>query len=157
MDKGIRQGVIVKFNSMLPQLAELGGKKFRRIILDWAVEEFGCTMAASSTHYAFAKHKAEAETPELVKNLGRAPEKNNGGRKKKVAPVEFVGPVQPLMLTYTPQGDANDAGETAPVQQVFNVLKKADGTVVTENLCLEDARALVQKAKDAKKATLYFV
>ena len=156
MDKGIRQGVIVKFNSMLPQLKELGGKKFRRIILDWAVEEFGCTMAASSTHYAFAKHKADAETPELTAGLGRAPEKNNGGRKKKVAQ-EFVGPVQPLLLTYTPQGDANDAGETAPVQEVFNVLKKADGTVVAENLCLEDARALVQKAKDAKKATLYFV
>jgi hypothetical protein len=90
MDKGLRVGVNGKFNEMLPKLAELGGKTFRRTILDWTVEQYGCTMAAASTHYAFAKNAADKAVPEMTKGLGRAPEKNNGGRKKKVVDAAVV-------------------------------------------------------------------
>jgi hypothetical protein len=137
MDKGIRVNVNNKFAELLPQLATMGGKAFRAAVRGYAIEEFGITGAAASTHYNFAKQEA-AKVPELaafMEGLGRAPEKNNGGRKRKVA-VEVV---------------------EVPEQTVFAVYKKGCGELVAEGLSFEDATALVAKAKAAKKATLYWV
>lgn len=143
MDKGIRAGVNFKFNEMLPQLATLGGKAFRRQILDWTVEQYGVTMASASTHYNHSFHAAKTATPEAVAGLGRTPEKNNGGRKKKDAAAVVVV-----------DGDLTPDVE---VQTVFVVKKKSDDTVVAEGLSFEDAKALVEKAAAAKKAKLYYV
>jgi hypothetical protein len=74
------------FNNMLPQLAELGPTQFRHEVLAQVVMAFDdMTVQAASTHYNHALKMARAAVPELVVGLGRAPEKNNGGRKKKVA------------------------------------------------------------------------
>lgn len=138
MDKGIRVNVNNKFAELLPQLAALGGKRFRAEVRMYAIEEFGISDAAASTHYNFAKQEA-AKVPELaafMAGLGRAPEKNNGGRKRKVAAVEVV---------------------EVPEQTVFAVYKKGNSELVAEGLNFEDATALVAKAKAAKKATLYWV
>lgn len=147
MDKGIRAGVNFKFNEMLPQLAALGGKAFRRQILDWTVEQYACTMAAASTHYNHAFHAAKAATPEAVTGLGRPADKNNGGRKKKEA----------VVVIDTPAGDSELTPDLGPVQTEWKVCKKSDGSVVAEGLSLDAAMALVQKAAAAKKAKLYYV
>lgn len=162
MDKGIRTGVKGKFNEMLPQLAALGGKAFRRTILDWTVENFGCTMAAASTHYNFAKHEATKADATLVAGLGRAPEKNNGGRKKKEV-AEFVGPVAPIEGTLISEGvkentsthtiTTNPVDET-PAVVLFTVKRAKDGAVVAEGLSQEAADALIAKAAAQKKAKL---
>jgi hypothetical protein len=163
MDKGIRTGVKGKFNEMLPQLAALGGKAFRRTILDWTVENFGCTMAAASTHYNFAKHEATKADATLVAGLGRAPEKNNGGRKKKVE-IEFVGPVAPIEGTLISEGvkentsthtiTTNPVEETPAAPVLFTVKRAKDGAVIAEGLSQEAADALVAKAAAQKKAKL---
>ncbi len=159
MDKGIRAGVNFKFNEMLPQLKTLGGKAFRRAVLDWTVEQYGCTMAAASTHYNHAFHAVRKATPELVEGLGRPEGKNNGGRKKKEAAAKVVTPNalldNMLKAVVKPAAAAEAAAEVE--QTVFKVCKKSDGSVVAEGLTFEDAKALVEKAKAAKKATLYFV
>ena len=143
MDKGIRVGVNAKFNEMLPQLAALGGKAFRRVILDWTVENYGVTMASASTHYNHSFQAVKEAAPELVAGLGRPEGKNNGGRKRKVeltaAEVEGTAAVE------------------IPEQTEFTVKKKSDGSVVAEGLSFEDATALVAKAAAAKKAKLYWV
>ena len=92
MDKGIRSGVNFKFNEMLPQLATIGGKAFRKEILYWAVENYDITIASACTHYNHSFQNAKKATPELVKGLGRPDDKNNGGRKKKVAVVVDAAP-----------------------------------------------------------------
>jgi len=168
MDKGIRSGVNYKFNEMLPQLATIGGKAFRKEILYWAVENYGITIASACTHYNHSFQNAKKATPELVKGLGRPDDKNNGGRKKKVAvvvdaaPANFfpvggflllAGPEAPA--AETPVAEFVDAESVA--QTEFKVCKKSDGTVVCEGLSFEEARDLVAKAKAAKKAALYYV
>jgi hypothetical protein len=166
MDKGIRQGVKVKFAEMLPQLAELGGKKFRRIILDWTVEQYGCTMAAASTHYNHAFQETKKATPEKVVGLGRPPEKNKGGRKKEVKAVEGAAPAGDAAAT--PEGEAaagtaviTDAAAgvgledlQAAAPETFTVVKAKDGSVVAEGLTREQAEELIAKAKAAKKGNL---
>jgi hypothetical protein len=160
MDKGLRVGVNGKFNEMLPKLAELGGKTFRRTILDWTVEQYGCTMAAASTHYAFAKNAADKAVPEMTKGLGRAPEKNNGGRKKKVvdaAVVIWTGVKENTSTHTVTINPAAVADAEEAVQTEFTVKKKSDGSVVAEGLSFEAATALVAKAVAAKKAKLYWI
>lgn len=149
MDKGIRQGAIFKFNDLLPQLTALGGKVFRRAVLDYLVEQYGCTMNAAATHYNFAKHEAEKAGALAGVTLGRPPEKNNGGRKKKVA-VEGGD---------APAGDeeVDENADFTPEQTEFTVKRSKDGAVVAEGLSLVDAKALVEKAAAAKKAKLYWV
>lgn len=168
MDKGIRSGVNWKFNEMLPKRAAIGNKAFRKEILYWAVEEYGITIASACTHYNHSFQLCKKENPTAVEGLGRPPEKNNGGRKKKVAEVVVQGPV--LLLGYTPAKAAVDLDvllqaplvpllpEVRDAQQTeFKVCKKADGSVVAEGLSFEDATALVAKAAAAKKARLYWV
>lgn len=143
MDKGIRNGVMIEFNNMLPQLATIGGKAFRRHVLDWAVEQFGCTMAASSTHYNFAKHQATVADVTLTERLGRAPEKNNGGRKKREVAVEVAA--------------AEFVDAESIVQTEFTVCKKADSSVVAQGVSFEEATALIAKNAAQKKAKLYWI
>jgi hypothetical protein len=161
MDKGIRPACIAKFAELLPQRAVLGNMKFRANVRFFLIEQYGCTEAAASTHYAYAFNKAKEvpELAELLVGLGRPEGKNNGGRKKKVVPEAAVaGPM--LLLGYTaPAADGNaaqDAGETAAEQTVFTVKKKGDDTVIG-TFSFEDATALVAKAKAAKKAALYLI
>jgi hypothetical protein len=182
MDKGIRSGVNFKFNEMLPQLATIGGKAFRKEILYWAVENYGITIASACTHYNHSFQNAKKATPELVKGLGRPDDKNNGGRKKKVAVVDAAPanffPVGGFLLLAGPEGTlisqgvkentstqtvtvnppaGDDLTPDAVTQTEFKVCKKSDGTVVCEGLSFEEARDLVAKAKAAKKAALYYV
>jgi hypothetical protein len=155
MDKGIRAGVNFKFNEMLPQLAAIGGKAFRRAILDWTVENYDVTMGSASTHYNFSKHAADAAT---IAGLGRAPEKNNGGRKKKDAAVDAVTPAallnNMLAAVVKPEAAATEAVE----QTVFEVRKKKDNSVVATGLSFEDAKLLVETAANTKfKPRLYWI
>ena len=167
MDKGIRQGVNAKFAEQLPQLGTLGGKVFRRTILDWAVEAFGVSMASASTHYNFAKHAAVVATPELLVGLGRAPEKNNGGRKKKaeaaVSPSALLanilkarGEVPPVAVVKATEASEAEADKQALVEAAATLytVKRKDGTVVAEGVSQEVADELVAKAKAAKKGAL---
>jgi len=137
LDKGIRPEARRKFIELSPQRAELGNKAFRKAVIDHLIAEFGITLASAATHYNDAFKHVKAIDPALVDGLGR-PEDKKGGRKKKVA-VE-AAPV-----------------EAVPQVQTFTVKKKSDGTVVAEGLSFEDAAALVDKAKRAKKASLYWV
>lgn len=163
MDKGIRNGVNVQFAAMLPQLATLGGKAFRRQLLDWTVEQFGCSMAAASTHYNFAKHAAVTADATLV--LGRPAEKNNGGRKKGstngaakstvFAPFETAADYKARMQA---ELDAHSAlTPDVEVQTVFAVRKKSDDSEVAANLSFEDAQSLINRAAAQKKAKLYMI
>lgn len=175
MDKGIRQGVSVKFNDMLSQLAELGGKKFRRIILDWTVAEYGCTMAAASTHYNHAFQAVKKATPEKVVGLGRPEGKNNGGRKKKAAAeaapaaatdgaanaaaavitdAAQAAALEGLAANVNPQEGNDQAPGTDELPKTYTVKTKKDGKVVAEGISLEAANELIEKAKAAKKGTL---
>lgn len=159
MDKGIRVGVNAKFKEMLPQLAALGGKMFRREILDWTVENYGVTMASASTHYNHSFQTVKEAAPELVAGLGRPEGKNNGGRKRKAAEVVITGTVISQGVkahTATHTVTTNPAAEI-PEQTVFTVKKKSDGSVIAEGVSFEDATALVAKAKAAKKSSLYWV
>ena len=90
MDKGIRVGVTHKFFELMPLWREMGGRSFRKAVLDWTVENYGIGYPAASTHYNFAFKLAKQTTPEAVEGLGRAPEKNNGGRKRKAVEAEAV-------------------------------------------------------------------
>ena len=139
-DKGIRVNVNHKFVELMPQRAELGNTRFRAEVIGYAMESFDISLASAATHYNHAFKEAK-KVPELLaqlEGLGRADDKK-GGRKPKVAAVAAV------------EGEV-----VVPEQTVFTVCKKADGTVVAENMSFEDATALVARAKAAKKATLYW-
>jgi hypothetical protein len=143
MDKGIRPACNAKFLELLPQREALGNTEFRRAVMNSIREDFGITEASAATHYNHSFKEVKRLNPELVEGLGR-PEGKKGGRKKKAA-VE-VAPVAAEELDPMPEQ-----------QTVFNVCKKSDGSVVAENLTLEDARELCNKAKQAKKAALYWI
>lgn len=163
MDKGVRKGILVKFNEMVSngQLKELGGRKFRRTLMDWAMEQYSVTNSAAATHYNFAFHDAKKNTPEAVAGLGRAEGKNNGGRKKKpvataVDPVDAAAEAGKEAVAQTLEAAVGNAeAEVAAAKGVdlFTVTKK-DGTVIAEGLTQEQADDLVAKAKAAKKGNL---
>lgn len=136
-DKGIRVNVNHKFVEMLPQRSEMGNTAFRKAVICYAMDEFGITLASAATHYnhAFKEARKIADLVPLLEGLGR-PEDKKGGRKPKVR-AEAVAEV--------------------PEQTEFSVYKKRTGELVAEKLNFEDARAMVVKAKAAKKAALYWV
>lgn len=186
MDKGIRQGLVRKFQENLqvvtPEQKAKFGRGFRRTLLDWAVAEFACTMAAASTHYNFAKDEAEKVDPTISSWLGRPPEKNNGGRKKKVAavvetPAADSAVVGDVTTSNILGNDTGEAGEETPAgdgsvllsegikentsehtvttnPDLVTVVKASDGSVVAEGIERAQAEELIAKAKAAKKATL---
>ena len=142
-DKGIRVNVNHKFAELLPQREALGNTRFRAEVIGYAMEEFGITLASAATHYNHAFKLVKANNPELVVGLGR-PEDKKGGRKKKV--------VAEASTEVAAEQEFN-----APEQTEFNVLRKSDGCVIAEKVSFEQAQALINKAKAAKKSTLYFV
>ena len=79
-----RAAAFAKFNEYLPLRAELGNTGFRKSVIHDLMEMFNCSLGSASTHYNNAFKMAKLKTPELVEGLGRAPEKNNGGRKPSV-------------------------------------------------------------------------
>ena len=137
-DKGIRVNVNHQFVTLMPMRAELGNTRFRAEVIGYAMTEFDISLASAATHYnhAFKEAKKDPVLAAQLEGLGRAEDKK-GGRKPKVAAVAATEVV-------------------VPEQTVFTVCKKADGTVVAENMSFEDATALVARAKAAKKATLYW-
>ena len=137
-DRGIRINVNHKFVELLSERATTGNTRFRANVIGYAMEEFGITLASAATHYnhAFKEAKKVPELAELLQGLGRAEDKKGGRKPKaKIAVVEA------------------EAAE----QTVFTVCRKSDSTVIAENLSFEDAQALINKARTAKKAALYFV
>lgn len=154
MDKGIRPYCNNKFVELNEQRRRglLTNTVFRKSVMSDCMEQFGITLASAATHYNHAFKHVKELNAELVDGLGRAEDKKGGRKPKVVAVPELCGPVQPPADADTDY----DVALVAP-QTVFNVCKKADGTVVAEGLCLEDARELVAKAAAAKKAKLYFV
>ena len=81
MSKGIREFTNAAFATHLPMIAEVGQTAFRKTVIESVMLQFGVSVASASTHYNFSKKMAMIEAPESVKELGRAPGKNNGGRK----------------------------------------------------------------------------
>lgn len=69
-----------KFAELLPTRAEVGNTKFRAAVMQAIVAEHGCSVASAATHYNFSFKEMKANSPELVKGLGRAEDKK-GGRK----------------------------------------------------------------------------
>lgn len=147
----IRDAAVKMFFDRLPQRKQNGGplddKAFRKgILLD--LDELSGN-ASGASHYNYAFKQAKQTHPELVVNLGRPPEKNNGGRKKKSVAEAVVGaPVSP---------DSDLTLEHGDPQQVFEVKRCKDGEIVAQGLSFEDAKALVAKHVAQKKAKLYWV
>ena len=179
----IRSAVNTKFVQMLPELPVLGGKKFRRIILDWSVETLEITMAAAATHYNHAFHRIKECEPELVQGLGRPDDKNNGGRKKKTAAAPEITPRDAvlanflkafaptpttLLLGYTPAAAVQPIDlnvllqapvlpllpQVEAVAQTYTVVRCKDGAEVATGLSKEAADEMVAKAAAGKKAKL---
>lgn len=181
MDKGIRPAAIAKFLADLPARVNTreGNTKFRKGVIAYLEEQFGCTHAAGATHYNHAFIEARKKAGEMAANgdttlqdqlvgLGR-PEDKKGGRKKKVVaaapttetPAATEGAVTGAELIEGSNLEPSDddatlddvpAPETAP--QTFSVYKVSDGTLVAEGLTREQADELVEKAKAAKKSKL---
>jgi len=152
MDKGIRPFCNAKFMELLPQRQVLGNAGFRKAVRESLIENFDCTEASASTHYNHSFQEVKKTNPELVEGLGR-PEDKKGGRKKKVAEDVVHAPFETVE-----QYKARMVLELASKEQTeFCVKKKSDGSIVAQGLSLEDARALCEKAKAAKKAALYWI
>ena len=160
MSKGIRSAVNAKFVELLPQRAELTNKGFRQTIIAFAVQEFAISVASAATHYNHAFQVAKTTNPAAVEGLGRAPEKNNGGRKKgsknavtdplaaEAAVADASAPAE------TPAQPAAEAAPAEPTVELWNVAKKSTGEIVATGLTEEAATAMVEAAKRQKKAAL---
>jgi hypothetical protein len=165
MDKGIRPAARNKFVELnelrrrgeAPYVGPKANTIFRKNVMCFLMDEFGITLASAATHYNEAFKLVKEATPELVSGLGR-PEDKKGGRKPKAKPETAVATTEG-----TPEGgeesseDPNLTPDLGEQQTVFKVCKKSDGTVVAEGLSFEQAKALVEKAAQAKKAKLYWV
>lgn len=146
MSKGIRPAVNAKFMELSPKRLAgefgpidtplaAGNTKFRRTIMDYAMEQFSITNAAAATAYNTARIKCAETNPELVVGLGR-PEDKKGGRKKKLPGVEKAAEV---------------------IQQRFTVRRVRDKEVVGVFYSIQDAEARVAKNVTAKKVKLEVV
>jgi hypothetical protein len=153
-----------------------GNTAFRKGIIAQCMEDFGITLASAATHYnhAFinAKElgKTDAALAGLLEGLGR-PEDKKGGRKPKVkaeVAADDMTVADVLGSNLLNNGDemtgaeepaAAPAADVAPAEPVvkYSVRKASDGTVVCEDLTLEEANALIEKAAKAKKAKLELV
>lgn len=169
MDKGIRPACNAKFAELLPTRAEVGNTAFRKNVMFYLMEEFGCTNPAAATHYNHAFQQVKAANSELVVGLGRPEGKNNGGRKKKVvvdtvvadsAPQEQAGPVQPeaeaevAEITAALTAPEATVAEVAAATDIVNLYKAKDKSLVQLGIPRAEAEALIAKAAKAKKAAL---
>lgn len=98
MDKGIRPFARNLFAELNEQRRRnlITNTAFRKTIILKLVEEFGISIASAATHYNEAFKFVKGLNAEIVSGLGRPPEKNNGGRKRRVA--EPVVAAAPLLL-----------------------------------------------------------
>jgi hypothetical protein len=182
MDKGIRPACNAKFLAELPNRVNTreGNVAFRKNVMAAVMEDFGITLASAATHYnhAFINAKEVAKTDATIEGLlvglGR-PEDKKGGRKPKAKPeaaavattdTAAVSDVtESTLLSEGVKENTSEqtvtinppAEEAAPTVVLHSVRKKSDGTVVAEGLTLEQATALIEKAKLAKKASLELV
>ena len=186
MDKGIRPYALARFTEfndkrLAGEFGEVAGdwykdraanKAFRKTVLADIAEAFGISMdKVAPSHYNYALQTVKAATPEKVAGLCR-PDDKKGGRKKKEAAVEQPAGEQDENAVVNadatpPEGEALDtsafdeedaAEEVQPQgQETFTVKKKSTGEVVAEGITFDAARELVSKARQAKKAALYWV
>jgi hypothetical protein len=179
MDKGIRPYCNAKFVELnnLRNRGELTNTQFRKNVIADVMEQFGITLASAATHYNHAFKTVKELNSELVSGLGRAEDKK-GGRKPKAKAVDTdsatVADVLLSNMLNARAGNEGDSteGETAQAVETpaaeakaeepgpavtYSVRKVSDGTVVCDNLSLEAANALIDKAAKAKKAKLELV
>lgn len=143
-DKGIRQYARRRFLELLPTRVNdrNGNIKFRGTLNSELMEQFGITLASAATHYndAFKFAKTEAATKlaagddaltKLLEGLGRPPEKNNGGRKKKVVETPAAE-----VVTGQPETPETPAAK-------IKVLKNKDQSLVAEFDSKEEAEAYI--------------
>lgn len=165
MDKGIRPAARNKFvelnelrrRGMEPYTGPKANTIFRKHVMAFLMDEFGCSLASAATHYNEAFKLVKEATPELVSGLGREEDKK-GGRKPK-AKIEQPQALTAQEVEGTPESeeDPDLTPDLGPQQTEFTVKKKSDGSVVAEGLSFDQARTLVNKAAQAKKAKLYWV
>ena len=146
MAKGIRAFAIAKFAEMLHLRVEVGDSAFRKAVWTAVQAQFGVSVASACSHYNFALQLCKKEHPELVVGLGRPPEKNNGGRKKKVA--------GPLLLTWNGHSDVIALGWSGSkaefvdadgaAQATYEVRKKKNAEVVAVVDTWEAAQAMIR-------------
>ena len=75
------------FNELKGVFTQHGGRVFRKQILTTLVAEYKCSVNSAAGAYNAAKKSAQASEPKFWEALGRPEGKNNGGAKKKSAPV----------------------------------------------------------------------
>lgn len=149
MDKGIRLECNKKFAEQLPmrENTRTGNRNFRAAIITHLMESFGCTLASAATHYNHSfieARKASATNPDLAKlleGLGR-PEDKKGGRKSNKEKAAAAGTIEDYI---------------EPIPELFLVKKSKGGEQVGEPCTFEEAKALVEAAKLAKKAKLFWI
>jgi len=163
-----------------------GNTAFRKTLMAELMEQFDITLASAATHYNHAFISAKTTHPALVEGLGRAEDKK-GGRKPKAKPevAAVVAPVADeavtigeLVFPEVTGGDETPAAVITPAAaavgleeilatqdevvaaaevQKYSVCKASDKTVVCNDLTLDEANALIEKATKAKKAKLELV
>jgi hypothetical protein len=169
MDKSIRSYAKTRFLELTPERAGSADRKvnltWRKKLLVELMEKFTCTIAAASTHYneAFKAAKALSLQPgqetlaaQLV-GLGR-PEDKKGGRKKKVqgpAAEQTDTPVAPAIEQTEEQKAALAADAAQQAVMLYSVFRKKDDELIASGLTRDQADALIDKARVAKKAALY--
>lgn len=150
MDKGIRPAMTAEFLKQIPNLPEWGYKKFRSEVTFAIKEAFGITQNAVSTHFNHAKNEWLKANP--GQHIGRAPEKNNGGRKKKVTEVaEAVA-----TLVGTTEAAATEAAADAATQEGEAAAATAETAAADEAAAETPAGDDTATAPEAA-ATLYTV
>ena len=159
MDKGIRPACNAKFVELNEQRRRglMGNTVFRKSVIAWVMEEFGCTLASAATHYNHAFKLVKELNSELVDGLGR-PEDKKGGRKPKAKSLNITPEAaQAAVDGIRAAAAALTAKELcAPVEQldpmpeeqtVYQVRSKKDDTVLCEGLSFEDAREMVRSGR----------
>ena len=147
MSKGIRAFANAKFMELLPLRVEVGDRAFRKAVWTAVQAQFGVSVASACSHYNYAFQLCKKEHPELVVGLGRPPEKNNGGRKKRAA--------GPLLLTWNGHSDVIALGWSGSkaaefvdadgaAQATYEVRKKKNAEVVAVVDTWEAAQAMIR-------------
>lgn len=162
----IRAAASMMFLQLLPSRSEVGNKMFRRNVMHYLCETHDCTVAAAATHYNYAFQDVKRGAAELVRGLGRAEGKNNGGRKKKLAVAVQITAAPMLLLGYTPSKFKIDikallqvpllplTPQLVVVPQLFTVVRSRDGAEVGTGLTQDEALAMIHRAAAGKKAKL---
>ena len=111
MNKGIRLLAVQLFAERNPLriAGEIGNTDFRKGICLDLEDRCAATPSSAAMAYNYAKKKFAEQHPELVEGLGRAPEKNNGGRRRTVSPVvQLANNLEFVENFYSPVPDIYD-------------------------------------------------